>query len=293
VSVDRARELLQQALAELGPAPTPSLQNSLTVNPGESIQAAIDKAADNTIIRVKPGTYPCNLLWPSGKANVALQTDMPDPVLVKPWVTPDMFGARAAILVPQDASLPIIAAAPGAHDVMMSLLEIGPNLGLPDRGLVDLGDINQTSLDAVPFNIHVDRCYVHGSDAKGGHRGVMLNTKNSGVTRCYISNFWERGRDSQAVAAFTGPGPYLVSSNYLEGSGENMMVGGVDPKIVGLVPSDIMVRGNYCFKPLLWKTSAFSGSSRRRTSSCSRRFRPMGRLLRCLSGFCTPSTPSP
>lgn len=258
MNVDKAILLIQQALTELGPptAPPPPAQHVVVVKPGEVIQSAIDAAPDNTLIRIQPGKYACNLVIPAGKTGLTLQTDMADPTLIPPvpWVTPAMFGLKAAILVPQDPASPVISAAPGAHDCLLQLLEVGPNLVLPDRGLIDLGDLNQATFDAVPYNIHVDRCYVHGSPEKGAHRGVMLNTRNSRVTRCYISDCWERGRDSQALAAFTGPGPYYIGSNYLEGSGENVMIGGVDPKITGLIPSDILVEGNYCFKPLAWKT---------------------------------------
>lgn len=254
MNIDKAITLIQQALVELGLPPLP-IKTIALVKVGESIQHAIDTALDGTLIRIQPGVYPCNLVLPAGKTGIVLQTDMEDPVLTKPWVTPEMFGGKSAILVPQDPAPPIIQAAPGAHDYVLSLLEVGPNLVLPtNSGLVDLGDINQALLSAVPYNVHVDRCYIHGSDAKGAHRGLMLNTRTSNVSRNYISNCWERGRDSQAIAAFAGPGSYLISNNYLEGSGENFMIGGVDPKIIGLVPSDIVIQGNFCYKPAAWRT---------------------------------------
>jgi hypothetical protein len=50
-----------------------------------------------------------------------------------------------------------------------------------------------------------------------------------------------------------GPGPYKIVNNYLEGAGENLMFGGADPQIQGVVPSDIEVRGNHFRKPLSWR----------------------------------------
>ncbi|HKG14357.1 MAG TPA: hypothetical protein VKB12_13600, partial [Pyrinomonadaceae bacterium] len=41
--------------------------------------------------------------------------------------------------------------------------------------------------------------------------------------------------------------------NYLEASGENLMFGGAQPSVAGLVPSDIEVRRNHFFKPLSWR----------------------------------------
>ena len=42
-------------------------------------------------------------------------------------------------------------------------------------------------------------------------------------------------------------------NNFLEGAAENIMFGGADPAIQGLVPSDIEIRGNHLFKPLSWQ----------------------------------------
>src|SRR4051812_13078409 len=77
------------------------------------------------------------------------------------------------------------------------------------------------------------------------------------------------GSDAQAIAGWSGPGPYKIVNNYLEGSTENLIFGGAgnnslmqlmlsidtnaDPVITNLVPSDIEVRNNYFFKPLSWK----------------------------------------
>jgi hypothetical protein len=41
--------------------------------------------------------------------------------------------------------------------------------------------------------------------------------------------------------------------NYLEGSGENVMFGGADPRVPGLVPADIEIRGNHFYKPPAWR----------------------------------------
>ncbi|MEO8338043.1 MAG: hypothetical protein ABI664_23920, partial [bacterium] len=57
----------------------------------------------------------------------------------------------------------------------------------------------------------------------------------------------------QAIAGWNGPGPFKIVNNYLEGSGENIMFGGADPTINGLVPSDIEIRRNHIFKPTSWK----------------------------------------
>ena len=45
----------------------------------------------------------------------------------------------------------------------------------------------------------------------------------------------------------------MIENNYLEATGENLMFGGGDPKIVGLVPSDITLRMNHLVKPRSWQ----------------------------------------
>jgi hypothetical protein len=42
-------------------------------------------------------------------------------------------------------------------------------------------------------------------------------------------------------------------NNTLQGAGENVMFGGADPGIPGLVPGDIEIRQNYIWSPVSWK----------------------------------------
>jgi len=227
---------------------------TITVRTADVLQTVLNTAPSGTTIRLQPGTYNVNLVLPAGKSGIVIRSDAPDPILSKPWVQPSDVNNAWATLLPLDPSLPVIATQAGAHDYLLQMLEIGPNLALPDRALIYLGDFNQSSLSQVPNRIDIDRCYIHGSDAHGGLRGVSLNTQNSTISRSYISNFWFEGQDSQAIGIYTGPGPYLISNNYLEGSGENILIGGVDTRNAGMTPSDITVTGNYFYKPQAWRS---------------------------------------
>jgi hypothetical protein len=102
----------------------------------------------------------------------------------------------------------------------------------------------------------VDRCYIHGFDTQDVQRGVALNSAESTISNSYISNIHGVGYDTQAIAGWNGPGPYHIINNYLEGAGENILFGGADPGIAGLVPADIEIRRNYVFKPLSWKVGS-------------------------------------
>ncbi len=69
----------------------------------------------------------------------------------------------------------------------------------------------------------------------------------------YISEIHVIGQDAQALACLNGAGPVTIINNYLEASTENVLFGGADPKIPNLIPSDIVVRNNYLYKPRSWQ----------------------------------------
>jgi len=159
---------------------------------------------------------------------------------------------------------PALATAPAAHHYRLIGIEFAVSKDVDvSYGLVALGSggNNQASLDQVPHDLIIDRCYIHGNTGSTLRRGVALNSARSAIIDSYISECKEAGADSQAICGWNGPGPFKIVNNYLEGAGENVMFGGAEPKISELVPSDIEFRGNHCYKPLAWKSndSQFAG----------------------------------
>src|SRR5881396_180805 len=122
-----------------------------------------------------------------------------------------------------------------------------------NSNLVRLEAPRQNSLDRIPTDILIDRCYIHGTPAGSVRRGIVLNGARLAVVGSYLSDFHDRGADSQAITGWNGPGPFQIVNNYLEAAGENVMFGGADPAIDHLVPADIEIRGNHFDKPLSWK----------------------------------------
>ena len=86
-------------------------------------------------------------------------------------------------------------------------------------------------------------------------RCVMLNSGAAAIIDSYLSRCASWNTDAQAIAGWNGPGPYKIHNNYLEGSAENILFGGADPAIHGLIPSDIEISNNYIYKPGAWKGS--------------------------------------
>ena len=156
-------------------------------------------------------------------------------------------------------SMPAIQTAPGAHDWRLILLEIQANAG-GVGDLVTLGDGSgaQTSLAQVPHDLLVDRVYIHGDPTSGQKRGIALNSAATTVTGSYISDIKAVGQDSQAICGWNGPGPFMITNNYLEAAGENILFGGADPAVQNLVPADITIAGNDISKPTAWRGEKWS-----------------------------------
>ncbi len=130
--------------------------------------------------------------------------------------------------------------------------------------LVFVGEmLSERTLAELPSDIHFAHMNVHGFLQQDTRRGFVLNGASHVVRDSRCTEIHERNSDSQCVLSYNGPGPFLIENNLLEAASENIMWGGGDPTIPGLVPCDITVRGNYINKPATWKsigTPTMSGS---------------------------------
>ncbi|MCC6526346.1 MAG: nucleotide sugar dehydrogenase [Polyangiaceae bacterium] len=164
-------------------------------------------------------------------------------------VAPAQAGAMPKLSAAAGA---VLSAAPGAHHYRFVGLEIRPTPGAFLHNLVVLGDARMAA-DAVPHHLSFEGCYLHGDPAAGTRRGVAMNSAHTAVIDSYLADFKEQGADSQAIAGWAGPGPFLIENDYLEAAGENVMFGGADAPDATRIPADIVVRGNHFSKPLAWK----------------------------------------
>jgi hypothetical protein len=233
----------------------------LQVPEGGDLQAAIDRARSGDTILLRPGVkYVGNFILPNkpGTQPITIRTaDVSGQPPAGSRVLPSHAATLAKIGSPD--SQPALRTAPGAHDWRLQLLEFLPTRdGAGD--IITLGDGSsaQRDLAAVPQRLVVDRCYIHGDPDKGQKRGIALNSGQTQIVGSYISDIKVRGQDAQAIAGWNGPGPYTIESNYLEASGENFMLGGADPSIAGLIPSDIVFRRNHLAKPLAWREQGWT-----------------------------------
>lgn len=231
---------------------------------GGNLQAALDAVTGPVEIRVAPGTYSGNFVLrnkaiPAG-AYVTLRPDVADSALTPigpvPWITPAQSVSFVKLKSPNTE--PSLSVDDGAHGYRLLGLEGFQNTAWPDRDLWVLGRWDATSVAQLPYDIIIDRCYLHGDPVKGQHRGIAWHVVNGLITGSYLSDFFEPGRQSQAIATWNSPGPLTVRNSFIEGASENLLIGGSDPRIPGLLPSDILVEGNLFHKPLAWKGKGYN-----------------------------------
>jgi hypothetical protein len=230
-----------------------SLGRTLVVRAGSDLQKALDESLPGDTIEIEAGaafTGPFTLPRKPGPGVVIVVTGegkLPPPGR---RVSP----ADALAMPKLEASEgPVIRTAPGAQSYRFIGIEIRPSPGRSLGNLVELGTGSETTLEELPADIVFDRCYVHGDPERGSRRGIAMNARSVAVVDSYFSDFkWSDG-ESQAIAAWAGPGPFKITNNYLEAAGVNLLFGGGDPRIQGLVPSDIEIRGNHIRKPPDWQ----------------------------------------
>lgn len=231
----------------------------ISVGPGENLQAAINAAQPgDTILLTPSAVYEGGLTLPekSGAGYITIRSAAPDSALPGPGVriTPQYVGQLPRIQG-GTAGLPAIRTGLRAHHWRLQFLELVDTWQYGDVLVLGDGSSAQNTLGSVAHDLIVDRVYIHALSGQQQKRGIALNSASTTVMNSYISGIRLTSGDSQAIAGWNGPGPYTITNNYLEASGENIMFGGGDPAIQGLIPSDIVLRGNTITKQTSWRGS--------------------------------------
>jgi cellulose synthase/poly-beta-1,6-N-acetylglucosamine synthase-like glycosyltransferase len=233
--------------------PLPAPSRTVTVRAGESLQAAIDGAHGGDVIAVEGGAHfegPFQLPNRRDDGWVIIRAaDLNALPAPGQRLSPERVNRLPRLTSRSGA---VLRAEAGAHHYRLIGLEIAPSAGVALHSLIELGGA-EVDLPSVPHHIVIERCYIHGDPQHGTRRGIALNSAHTAVVDSYLSDFKEVRADSQAIAGWNGPGPYLIANNYLEGAGENVMFGGADPSIDSLVPSDIVLSNNTFAKTLRWR----------------------------------------
>lgn len=228
---------------------------TIVVPAGGDLQAAIKAAQCGDIVSVQAGASftPFTLPNKPCTGTITIQTSAIASLPVG-RVSPAQSSLMPKILAGNAQQA--IKTEPGAHDYAIIGLEVAPiNSTVTIYDLVRLGSTGteQNTLSQVPQRIVLSQMYIHGLPNADSQEGIKLNSGETSITNCYISEIHGRGYDTQAILGYNGPGPYHIINNYLEAAGENILFGGADASITDLVPSNIEIRQNTFFKPLSWK----------------------------------------
>jgi uncharacterized protein YjdB len=235
---------------------------TITVGPGGNLQNALNSAQrGDEIVLTAGATYSGNFTLPakSGTAADGWITIRSDKLSSLPPIGTRVSSSHASlmprIVTPNTAAA--IRTAAGASGWRLAGLEVSVASSVTSLqyGIVWLGESgsSQSTLASVPSDLVLDRMYIHGLSTTNTVRCVALNSARSQVSDSYISECHAKGFDSQAIWGGNGPGPFKIVNNMLQAAGENIMFGGSDPAISGLIPGDIEIRQNYIYSPVSWK----------------------------------------
>ncbi len=232
------------------------------VRRGDNLQAALNGAKRGDEISLEAGaTFTGNFTLPSksGTPNdgwIILRSEaLAQLPAAGTRVNPANAGLMAKIVTNSPA--PALATDIRASGWWIAGVEmaIAPSFSAVQFGIVRLGDGSaaQNDLSKVATDLVLDRVYIHAQPNQNTSRCIELNSARTIVRDSYLMDCHGKGFDSQAILGWNGPGPFRIENNMLGGVGENVMFGGADPQIRGLIPSDIVVRRNYIYSPVTWK----------------------------------------
>ena len=265
------RIFLQTALAN-----TPAPGKTTTVNAGGDFQAALNSASCGDTIELQSGaTFNGSFTLPAKGCDdqhwIIIRTSAPDSSLpaegsrMKPcYAGVSSLPGRPAfncssnqnvlahLNYTQTSGSGPIFFAPGATHYRLIGLEISRSSGTGYIG--NLAGVSSGQAD----HIILDRVWMHGSTSDDTGRGLYLNGMSyTAAIDSYFSDFHCTSvvgacTDAQAISGGSGnyqDGPFKIVDNFLEASGECILFGG---GAATTTPTDIEVRLNHFFKPLLW-----------------------------------------
>ncbi|MBA2481186.1 MAG: hypothetical protein H0V44_11035 [Planctomycetes bacterium] len=227
---------------------------TIAVASGGNLQAAINSALPGDVITLQAGaTFTGNFTLPakSGSSWITIRTSAPDGTLPSPGTRVGPGNASAMAKVVTNADLPVFLTSGAAHHYRLIGLEM--TMTFPSSyGLVVLGN-GETTAAALPYDLIIDRCWIHGSATGDVQNGVRLNSARTAIIDSRIDQCQSTTVESHCISGVNGTGPFKIVNNFLGGSTIQVLFGGAPSQIPNNVPSDIEFRLNLSQKPLSWR----------------------------------------
>jgi hypothetical protein len=253
---ERLRVGMAAALLALGASGAAA--QTIVVGAGGNFQAALNQAQPGQVIQLQAGaTFDGNFVLPvkSGTAYITVRTSTPDAQLPGSSTRIDLSHEPLLATVRSTNAAPALRTAPGAHHWRLIGLRF---MGTGGSDIITLGDSLQRDRTLVPTDLILDRIMVRGDPIRGQKRGIALNSANTHVRNSYIGGIGLAGQETQAIACWNGPGPFVIENNYIEAAGIGVLFGGGAPSIDQLVPSDIVIRRNHITRPVAWRSGTWA-----------------------------------
>jgi PKD repeat protein len=222
-------------------------------------QAALNESAPGDSI-VVTGEYVGNFTLPQRPCGAGITIVGTTKALTPGTrITPTTAAGFARLITPN--TQPVLRTTNPTCGWRLAGLEItGTVTGSINYGIVWLGDggwlgggETQTTLASVPRDFVLSHIYLHGAPSLLAQRCLNLNSAHTVLRDSWISDCTIQGTQGQAVAVWNSPGPLLIENNFISGAGQNILIGGADPGIPGLIPSDITIRRNHIWKNPAWR----------------------------------------
>ena len=229
----------------------------IVVRAGDSLQTALNQAQPGQTIELQAGaTFDGNFILPvkTGAGYITVRTSTPDAQL--PGATTRIDPSHEPLLptIRSLNAIPALRTAAGTHHWRLLGLRFASTGG---SDVISLGDGNQSDPLLVPSDLILDRIIIRGDATRGQKRGIALNSASTQILNSYIAGIRLVGQESQGIACWNGPGPFVIQNNYVEAAGIGMLFGGAAPAIDQLVPSNIVVRRNHVTRPVAWRTGGW------------------------------------
>ena len=245
---------------------------SCTVNVGDALQPALNAAKGGDVLCLTRGaTYRGNFVVPARRdTGFVVLRSAPAVTLGTGRMRPSTAAGLARLASGNtNSTLKFVARAARWHVLGVEITSDSALVQGP-VALVEVGTGREQVRDDLPDGISFDRVYIHGWSHQHVRRAFSANGGAFTLTRSWCAEIHASGFDSQCVISWAGAGPMLIEDNHLAAASENLMFGGGDPRVPGLVTADVTIRRNHITKPLSWKGQHWNVKNLIETKSSAR-----------------------